>query len=262
MSRYSKLLVCHQDNKSLNIPCGPIPNNDEGSNINENGGPIISCLKGKEVAPESSCLKNKLPHWLREAVGGGASCSKSTPGDHPQLPPIVSAIAESVRLLYAEEKPAIPPFVPPGSPPPPPKDPRKMFKKKKKIRRSIPGMVQSDGDGDNSLASGSTSMPMPPPPLPTPPSSSSSFSEPIGKASSELSPSPVVPHNKEREPQELGQEGNKETERLTSQHDSGVEGSRSGDGDSGKTQSDPPHVEPPGPVEISSEKTVSDDQTG
>lgn len=86
----------------------------------------LAHLKGKEVAGSSSS-KNKLPHWLREAVGSPAKPPE------PELPPTVSAIAQSVRLLYGEDKPTIPPFEIPAPPPPQPKDPRRhSFKKKKK----------------------------------------------------------------------------------------------------------------------------------
>ncbi|KAL4578136.1 hypothetical protein LXL04_014255 [Taraxacum kok-saghyz] len=77
----------------------------------------------------SSGNNNKLPHWLREAV----NVPVSRPQETPQLPPTVSAIAHSVRLLYGDEKPTIPPFVAPGSLPIPPVDPRRNLKKKKKV---------------------------------------------------------------------------------------------------------------------------------
>ncbi|KAJ7942565.1 Protein CHROMATIN REMODELING 4 [Quillaja saponaria] len=85
---------------------------------------------GEEVAGSSSS-KDKLPHWLREAVSTPAKLTD------PDLPPTVSAIAQSVRLLYGEEKPAIPPFVIPGPPPSLPKDPRWSLKKKKKHRSRV-----------------------------------------------------------------------------------------------------------------------------
>ncbi|XP_076912724.1 protein CHROMATIN REMODELING 4-like [Bidens hawaiensis] len=74
---------------------------------------------------------NKLPHWLREAVNVPAQQPQPQP-QHPQLPPTVSAIAESVRLLYGGEKRTIPPFIAPGLLPLPPEDPRQNLKKKKK----------------------------------------------------------------------------------------------------------------------------------
>ncbi|KAF2286829.1 hypothetical protein GH714_031186 [Hevea brasiliensis] len=92
-----------------------------------NNGINISHSKGKEVVGSSS-LKNKLPHWLREAVSAPAKLPEA------DLPPTVSAIAQSVRVLYGENKPTIPPFVMPGPPPSQPKDPRRTLKKKKKRR--------------------------------------------------------------------------------------------------------------------------------
>ncbi|XP_061360482.1 protein CHROMATIN REMODELING 4 [Gastrolobium bilobum] len=83
--------------------------------------------KGVEVAGNSTS-KDKLPHWLREAV---TVSSPAKPPD-PELPPTVSAIAQSVRMLYGEDKPAIPPFVIPGPPLSLPKDPRCSLKKRKR----------------------------------------------------------------------------------------------------------------------------------
>ncbi|KAL0916866.1 hypothetical protein M5K25_014413 [Dendrobium thyrsiflorum] len=76
-----------------------------------------------------SSKANKLPHWLREAV--------SAPSNHheSELPPSVSSIMHSVRLLYGEEKSTIPPFVPSGPPPLQPKDPRKNLRKRRKLER-------------------------------------------------------------------------------------------------------------------------------
>ncbi|EPS68656.1 chromatin remodeling complex subunit, partial [Genlisea aurea] len=68
-----------------------------------------------------------LPHWLREAV--------SAPDNKLlDLPPAVSAIARSVRVLYGEGCSKIPPFIVPGPPPSEPEDPRcrSLLKKKKK----------------------------------------------------------------------------------------------------------------------------------
>ncbi|CAI9090602.1 OLC1v1025414C1 [Oldenlandia corymbosa var. corymbosa] len=84
--------------------------------------------KGKQVMGESSSSKNSLPHWLREAVNAPAKPPEQ------KLPPTVSAIAHSVRLLYGEQKSTIPPFIVPGPPPPQPKDPRRSLKRKKKQR--------------------------------------------------------------------------------------------------------------------------------
>lgn len=118
---------------------------------------------GEDVAGSSSS-KDKLPHWLREAV------SAPIKPPEPELPPTVSAVAQSVRLLYGEDKTTIPPFVIPGPPPPLPKDPRRSLKKKKKrkshlLRQVTPDIIGSSQDfqstvlGDNA----SSSVPFPPP---------------------------------------------------------------------------------------------------
>ncbi|KAK6931911.1 hypothetical protein RJ641_001535 [Dillenia turbinata] len=100
-------------------------------------------LKGKEVGASSSS-KDKLPHWLRDAV----SAPERTPD--PELPPTVSAIAQSVRLLYGEENPAIPPFVAPGPPPSQPKDPRRSLRKKKRrlnlFKQAVPDVAGTSED--------------------------------------------------------------------------------------------------------------------
>ncbi|KAK4748079.1 hypothetical protein SAY87_014665 [Trapa incisa] len=88
--------------------------------------------KGKGVIDDSDTSKNKLPHWLREAVTG------PTKPPEPQLPPTVLAIAHSIRLLYGEDqKRAIPPFVMLSPPPPRPKDPRQSLKRRKKKKRQL-----------------------------------------------------------------------------------------------------------------------------
>uniref|UniRef100_A0A6P4A959 protein CHROMATIN REMODELING 4 isoform X1 n=1 Tax=Ziziphus jujuba TaxID=326968 RepID=A0A6P4A959_ZIZJJ len=96
-----------------------------------------------EAVPGSSCPKDKLPHWLREAVNAP---SKPPEAD---LPPTVSAIAQSVRLLYGDEKPTIPPFVIPGPPPPAPKDPRRSLKKKRKRKSHLFTRVPPDIAGSS-----------------------------------------------------------------------------------------------------------------
>ncbi|KAJ0018818.1 hypothetical protein Pint_12129 [Pistacia integerrima] len=172
--------------------------------------------KGKEVVGSSSS-KNKLPHWLREAVGAPAK-----PPD-PELPPTVSAIAQSVRLLYGEDKPTIPPFEIPAPPPPQPKDPRRSLKKKKKRKSHMhwdsagsSQMFQSSLPNNNAASSSILPVPpfqMPPqhitgtPGLPSAesdlnlhplnlnmmnPPSSSAYLIPPKKTSSGLSPSPEV----------------------------------------------------------------------
>ncbi|KAK2634973.1 hypothetical protein Ddye_029765 [Dipteronia dyeriana] len=102
----------------------------------------LSHSKGKEVVGSSSS-KNKLPHWLREAVGAPAKLPD------PELPPTVSAIAQSVRVLYGEDKPTIPPFEIPAPPPPQPKDPRRSLKKKKKRKSHMLQWVPPDVAGSS-----------------------------------------------------------------------------------------------------------------
>eukprot|EP00258_Populus_trichocarpa_P037441 XP_024453460.1 protein CHROMATIN REMODELING 4 isoform X2 [Populus trichocarpa] len=117
--------------------------------------------KGKEVVGSSS--SNKLPHWLREAV------TAPVKPPEPELPPTVSAIAQSVRVLYGENQPTIPPFVIPGPPPSQPKDPRWILRKKKKRRshmfRQFPldtgGSTQDFRYGIHGCNVASTSIPPP-----------------------------------------------------------------------------------------------------
>ncbi|KAI3798449.1 hypothetical protein L1987_33725 [Smallanthus sonchifolius] len=115
-----------------------------------------------EVGGSSSSDNNKLPHWLREAVNVAAQQP-----EQPQLPPTVSAIAESVRLLYGNEKGTIPPFIAPGLLPLPPKDPRQNLKKKKKgSSSSSHGVLHHQPPlEDNHVASTSGSKAVPPPEL-------------------------------------------------------------------------------------------------
>lgn len=126
--------------------------------------PDVLPSKGEEVAGSSSS-KDKLPHWLREAVSSPVKLPD------PELPPTVSAIAHSVRMIYGEDKPTIPPFVIPGPPPSLPKDPRCSLKKKRKRRLHKPKQVLPDFVGtskefhsshhvDNGASS---SAPLPPP---------------------------------------------------------------------------------------------------
>lgn len=104
------------------------------SDVNK-GKHILPQSKGKEVA-ECSSPKNKLPHWLKEAVVNVPP--KSAP---PALPPALTAISHSVRLLYGEENPAIPPFTVPGPLPSQPKDPRLSLKNKKKKKQRLQHML-------------------------------------------------------------------------------------------------------------------------
>ncbi|XP_010260565.1 PREDICTED: protein CHROMATIN REMODELING 4 isoform X2 [Nelumbo nucifera] len=133
----------------------------------------------KDDVAGSSSTTSKLPHWLREAVNAPAKPPE------PELPPTVSAIAHSVRLLYGEEKPTFPPFTVPGPPPFQPKDPRKSLKKKKrrlrKLRRVTPDIIaessknfQNNMFGEN-VASSSISLAPPLPLLPQSTSSASGF---------------------------------------------------------------------------------------
>ncbi|XP_051128310.1 protein CHROMATIN REMODELING 4 isoform X2 [Andrographis paniculata] len=86
----------------------------------------FSASKGKEEVSSYTSPKGLLPHWLREVV--------NVPGKTRglELPPTVSAIAQSVSVLYGEGRSPIPPFIVPGPPPLKPKDPRRGLKKKKK----------------------------------------------------------------------------------------------------------------------------------
>ncbi|KAL2900670.1 Protein CHROMATIN REMODELING 4 [Bienertia sinuspersici] len=246
--------------------------------------------RGKEVATNSNFSKDKLPHWLREAVKAPSKTSDC------ELPSTISAIAESVRLLYAEEKPSIPPFVAPGPLPSQPKDPRKSLKRKKKRKHHMPELIPTEVAGSSqdfhgsssgdSLASKSvsicSSLPMLPLQLPsvepTNPSSSLPLS-PIRKANCGLGPSPealqlvascgvkgpclrqnsclasaALLDNKQDLPQELKQEETMDAT-VISPPEVGVNPTDSRD--SSKTQSDPPHDNQPETEEISSDKTMS-----
>ncbi|KNA15017.1 hypothetical protein SOVF_102070 [Spinacia oleracea] len=140
-------LRCQLDSsvKAPHDPNKDACSSEPGSTLfcHSNNGSNLSSFKGKEVATDSSSSKDRLPHWLRDAVGAP---SKTPDG---KLPPTVSAIAESVRLLYAEEKPSIPPFVAPGPPPSQPEDPRKSLKKKKKRRHHMLGLIPTEIAGSS-----------------------------------------------------------------------------------------------------------------
>ncbi|GMH27753.1 hypothetical protein Nepgr_029596 [Nepenthes gracilis] len=250
---------------------------------NLNAGPNFYRSKGKEEALEKSSYKDNLPHWLREAVNAPVS-----PHD-PELPPSVSAIAESVRLLYAEEKPTIPPFLVPSPPPSRPKDPRK---KLKKWRRRMPGDITSEAVGTSydNLACGSiptASSPFSMPPLPTSgtlripsvethiqiskvntmnPSSSSALEYRPRKMSAGLTPSSqtdidrklLSSYSSYQEGRAVVQQDlHHESHDLQSKHR--LEQYDNGDSDktpSGASPADKPEVE-----EMSEEETVSDDHT-
>ncbi|CAO2839612.1 unnamed protein product, partial [Amaranthus hypochondriacus] len=185
----------------LNEVCGsecPTSSLHHNSNIGSN----CYRFKGKEVAIESCSSKDRLPHWLREAVEAPSKTSDC------KLPSTVSAIAESVRLLYPEEKPAIPPFVTPGPPPSLPKDPRKWLKKKKKRKHHILDSIATEIAGSSQefhcsssrdCASKSVSVTSSLPMLPLLPPNAELINplpslslDPLGKTSSELVPSPEV----------------------------------------------------------------------
>ncbi|XP_068656137.1 protein CHROMATIN REMODELING 4-like isoform X2 [Aristolochia californica] len=95
---------------------GPFPDTSKKPNLDH---PPINV-----DASAGNSSANKLPHWLREAV------NMPPKPPEPELPPNVSAIAQSVRLLYGEAQPTIPPFTVPGPPLFLPKDPRKRIKKR------------------------------------------------------------------------------------------------------------------------------------
>ncbi|KAG9132566.1 hypothetical protein Leryth_024855 [Lithospermum erythrorhizon] len=101
-----------------------------------------SRLKGHHEASGGSSYQKLLPHWLREAV----SASPRLP--EANFPPAVSAVAQSVRVIYGNENSKIPPFVVPGPPPSPPKDPRKRLRRKKKLRAC--GLISQDLTGTSS----------------------------------------------------------------------------------------------------------------
>ncbi|KAK4368281.1 hypothetical protein RND71_012073 [Anisodus tanguticus] len=179
-----------------------------------NKGQKVSQSKGKEVA-ECSSPKNKLPHWLREAV----NTAPAKPPE-PDLPPTVSAIAQSVRVLYGEEKnPSIPPFIIPSPAPSRPRDPRLSLNKKKKKKHGLQVMKQFQKDfagtsnvhgesmaGTSSLqdpafpllssvmarTSGESNLNMPPLSQNVNPLTSLVNTFPLKKTSTGLSPSPEV----------------------------------------------------------------------
>lgn len=199
---------CHNNRESGESSTGLFPNHNKSLNS--------GCSSPKDGIAGSGSARSKLPHWLREAVNIPERPSE------PDLPPNVSAIAHSVRLLYGEEKPAIPPFILPGPPPFQPKDPRRSLKKKRKLHKHkqiTPDMVTSTRNFPSSLLGdniASSSIPQAPPfpllppstgafpwiePNPSLPSlnlnantSSSSFFLPHHKKGRTLSPSPEVLH--------------------------------------------------------------------
>uniref|UniRef100_A0A7N0T7C7 Protein CHROMATIN REMODELING 4 n=1 Tax=Kalanchoe fedtschenkoi TaxID=63787 RepID=A0A7N0T7C7_KALFE len=95
-----------------------------------------------EIESHYTSTQKNLPHWLRDAV----TTAKPSGSD---LPPVVSAIAQSVRLIYGDDRRAIPPFVVPGPPPSQPQDPRQNLKIKRKKRAKSHGH-QEEFDGSSS----------------------------------------------------------------------------------------------------------------
>ncbi|KAL3632331.1 hypothetical protein CASFOL_025315 [Castilleja foliolosa] len=91
--------------------------------------------KGKEIVGtgrHTLSPNGKLPHWLRAAVN--VKTNNPEPNNVP--PPALTAIAQSVCVLYGGGSTWIPPFVAPGPPPPKPRDPLRGLKKKMKKRMS------------------------------------------------------------------------------------------------------------------------------
>nr|KYP50255.1 Chromodomain-helicase-DNA-binding protein 5 [Cajanus cajan] len=218
--------------------------------------PDILHSKAEEVGG-SSTSKDKLPHWLREAVSSPAKLPD------PELPPTVSAIAQSVRLLYGEDKPTIPPFVVPGPPPSLPKDPRSSVKKKKKRRshkfnRGLPDFAGNSRDLLSRLSPSPEVLQLvascvaPGTHLPSIPGASKFLESklplprPVGRAKFKDSEGAFRNKNPRQVSPKI----------WCSPQDQKVLDLDSGD--SSKTQSDPSRAERPDEVEVSSEGTVSD----
>lgn len=185
----------------------PIPN--LGANLNTNENPklpsflddSLNFLRDRHrnlqpIKPDGSNNNNpgssksdNLPHWLREAVNVGPSRPPE-----PQLPPSVSAIAKSVRMLYGEEMSSIPPFSIPGPAPSPPKDPRVDLKRKKKMHKSHKETPVSTTDSLQNFDphASSSFVPQKPLNLNLNPGSFSTFDHQQTKLDSK-SPSPVLP---------------------------------------------------------------------
>ncbi|XP_020574057.1 protein CHROMATIN REMODELING 4 [Phalaenopsis equestris] len=96
--------------------------------------------------------ENKLPHWLREAV------SAPRPPE-AALPPSISALLHSVRVIYGEDKLTIPPFLIPDPLPSLPKDPRKRLRKKGKLNRLRKEIPESSNPTVSADISASCSIP-------------------------------------------------------------------------------------------------------
>ncbi|CAH2046425.1 unnamed protein product [Thlaspi arvense] len=130
-----------------------------------------------------SSSENKLPHWLRDAVTVPAVKSP----EPPTLPPTVSAIAQSVRVLYGKDSTTIPPFVIPEPPPPVPRDPRQSLRKKKKRRSHHSSQITTDiASSSHNVVENSSQG--------NPPTSSTSPLPPSGETSGS-SQANLPPHN-------------------------------------------------------------------
>ncbi|KAL8507411.1 hypothetical protein ACS0TY_018096 [Phlomoides rotata] len=218
-----------------------------------NNGQSSNKSKGKEEAARCTSPKGTLPHWLREAV--------NPPGKTPEpdLPPTLSAIAQSVRVLYGERSSQIPPFVVLGPPPPKPKDPLRSLKKKKKKKRSH-GPIK---DGEDVA---STSVPQPPasPLQEMLETTEKPLIDQMKTSSDSLIPEPNVVNERGSVEQNLEEgglsaveeksEGSAGVEQKAAKEGlSAVEEETERSGDSSKARSDQPDGE-----EVSSEGTVSD----
>nr|GEV28981.1 protein chromatin remodeling 4-like isoform X1 [Tanacetum cinerariifolium] len=191
-------------------------------------------LKEKDVISGSSSSENKLPHWLREAVSVPARPQE------PQLPPTVSAIAQSVRLLYGDEKPTIPPFIAPGMLPLPPQDPRRILKKKKRSSSSH-GFLHHQPPPDSEHGASTSGGKVAPPPLQS--KSEPSWTEPDLNApppiNQDMTESPPISNFETETTKATPMAIDSESEETASE-------------DSGKNQLDPTTQD------ISSESNVSD----
>ncbi|XP_050367230.1 protein CHROMATIN REMODELING 4 isoform X2 [Argentina anserina] len=199
-------------------------------------------FKGEDFSGSSSA-KDKLPHWLRQAV--------STPAKppEPELPPTVSAIARSVRLLYREEEPTIPPFVIPGPPPSLPKDPRRSLKKKRRQKLQFFRRISQDIAISSHLSeNASSSIPvapsfpflsqsMPPPPGFLPMESDLSMPRSLHM----LNPSASLPHLNQQIKTTMGLTPSPEVLQLVA---SCVAPGPHLQADSGKTSSSTPDMKP------------------
>ncbi|KAL3833805.1 hypothetical protein ACJIZ3_008541 [Penstemon smallii] len=217
-----------KDASPLGIPGGigsaQVPDSNKGQNLSDS--------RGVEDAVGGTSSKGALPHWLRAAV------NPNPPGKTPELklPRTVSAIAQSVRVLYGEGSSKIPPFLVPAPPPPKPKDPLSGFKKKKdkkkKKKSHAPSMLNVETTA-SCVAPGSSSDALP------------------GLTDSSM-PRPDDIDGRGLEPEDS------HTERQAKEG-STKEEDQAGSADTSKTHSSPLHCGQPDGEEVSSEGTVSVD---